>query len=113
MSQTLPRPQIDGLDFTITGAVKVDTARVQMSRYAWFDRDFDGCLWICQPISWSWGGRDWSRSRAARSRRRGTGQCIAVPSMITSTTTRAATTPVRPRMKGQYWQEPSPDRCRR
>ncbi len=55
MSQTLPRAQIDGLDFTITGAIKVDTARVQMSRYAWFDRDFDGCLWICQPISWSWG----------------------------------------------------------
>ncbi len=32
MSQTLPRAQIDGLDFTITGAIKVDTARVQMSR---------------------------------------------------------------------------------
>ena len=43
MTQTIAtapeRAQIDGLDFTITGAVKVDTARVQMSRYAWFDRD--------------------------------------------------------------------------
>jgi hypothetical protein len=36
------RAQIDVLDFTITGAVKVDTARVQISRRLWMDRDIDG-----------------------------------------------------------------------
>ena len=55
MTQTIAtapeRAQIDGLDFTITGVVKVDTARVQMSRFAWFDRDFDGSWGIyCETV---------------------------------------------------------------